>query len=310
MLVFKLPECTPVPSLPENAAIALGNFDGVHRGHQRLFDEANELKAQGKCSFSAAWTFTELAKTVPGASCITDMNTKMLLFAEYGLDYAVFEDFESVCDMECPDFVSGYLVDNLKAGAVICGFNFRFGKSGAGDADTLSSLLCRQGILCKIISAVTYEDMIISSTEIRKRIESGDMEGAAALAGHQFSVSFPVIHGNHIGRTIGIPTINQAFPEGHIIPKRGIYACACFVDGEIFLGVANVGVRPTVSESDVVNCETHIINYDGDLYGHRIRVEFYEYLRDEMKFDSIDFLRRQIKIDIAECLDYFCTVYG
>lgn len=310
MTIYKLPECTPVSALPAGAALALGNFDGVHIGHQRLFDAAGEMKKEGICTCSAAWTFTLLSK--PDSDCphITDREAKLHYFAECGLDYAVFEDFQKICQLDCREFVSRCLLNELEAGGVVCGFNFRFGKGKAGDAKTLFSLLSEHNVPLRIIDAVKQNGIVVSSTEIRERILNGDTKGAADLLGHPFSISFPVVHGNQIGRTIGIPTINQSFPEGHIIPRRGIYACSCFVDGEIYLAVANVGVRPTVSESQSINCETHIINYRGDLYGRRIRVEFYEYLRDEMKFDSVESLRRQIRIDIAECLDYFATEYG
>lgn len=310
MIIYKLPECTPVPSLPEGAALALGNFDGVHRGHQRLFDTVNEMKRRGACTCSAAWTFTTLAKEDKNVTYITDMNAKMLNFANCGLDYAIFEDFSDVCDMECREFVTGRLLETLKAGGIVCGFNFKFGKGGAGDSTVLSTILNEAGIPCEIISPVMRDGVVVSSTKIRDYIENGNMDGAFDLLGRPFSVKFPVLHGKELGRTIGIPTINQSFPEGHIIPKKGIYACTCFVNGEIFLGVCNIGVRPSVDDGDEINCETHIINYTGDLYGKEIKLEFYQYMRDEMKFDSLDALRRQIKIDIAECLDYFCTMYG
>ncbi|MBQ4067197.1 MAG: riboflavin biosynthesis protein RibF [Clostridia bacterium] len=309
MTIYKLPECTPVSALPAGAAVALGNFDGVHRGHQRLFDAARGLADEGKCSCSCAWTFTSPAKISP-ILCLTDMNAKLRLFAQYGLDYAVFEDFELVKNMPCREFVAEYLVEVLGAGYTVCGFNFRFGKGGAGDSALLSATMAELGKGCHVVPAVIHEGLVVSSTEVRKRVECGDMSGAADLLGHPFSIKFPVIHGQKLGRTIGIPTINQSFPEGHIVPRQGIYACSCYVNGEIYLGVANVGVRPTVSDGKTVNCETHIINYSGDLYGKEIEVEFYERLREEMKFDSVDALRRQIRIDIAECLDYFCTMYG
>lgn len=310
MTIYKLPECTPVASLPEGAVLCLGNFDGVHRGHQRLFDCAREMKDAKEASAACAWTFTSVAKAGSPVSCLTDICAKLRLFAEYGLDYAVFEDFSDVCDMSAEHFVSSYLCKGLSAAGVICGFNFRFGKGGEGNCDLLSSLAEENGIFCNVIDAVLSDGEVISSTLIREYITSGNISGAAKLLGHPFSIEFPVLHGKELGRTMGIPTINQSFPEGHIIPCMGIYACTCYVNGEIYLGVANVGVRPTVSSAGTVNCETHIINYSGDLYGKEIRVEFYERLREEMKFDCVDALRRQIRIDISECLDYFATEYG
>lgn len=310
MIIYKLPECTIVPSLPEGAVLALGNFDGVHRGHQRLFDSARESGGSEGGSVCSAWTFDSLAKTEEGALCLTDMKAKLALFSEYGLDYAVFESFDEIRHLSCENFVTDYLCERYKAAGVVCGFNFRFGNGGEGDAERLSVLCDEAGIFCRIVEPVTVGEVVVSSTEVRRRIHNGDMEGAYELLGHPYSISFPVVHGNEIGRKIGIPTINQSFPEGHLIPGQGIYACSVFVDGGIYLGVANIGIRPTVSDCSVINCETHIINYSGDLYGREIKVEFYERLREEMKFDSIDALRRQIKIDISECLDYFCQRFG
>lgn len=310
MIVYKLPEKAVVDTLPKDAAVCLGNFDGVHRGHQKLFDTAKSMAEEGLCTCSAVWCFSTLAKPHSPVPSLTDTQAKLDLFCKYGLEYAVFEDFEAVCNTPCDTFVSEYLVKTLKVGGVICGFNFRFGKGGAGDSTLLKGLLSESEIPCTVLSAVIRRGLVISSTEIRKRVEDGDMDGAYDLMGHPFAISFPVLHGNKIGRTIGVPTINQSFPKGHIIPKRGIYACTCYVNGEIYLGVANVGVRPTVSDSDSVNCETHIINYSGDLYGKKIKVEFYQRLRDEMKFTSVNALKEQIQRDISACLAHFTAVYG
>lgn len=310
MTVYKLPECITVPSLPEGAAICLGNFDGVHLGHQRLFARSAEMKDSGCCTSSCVWTFTDVAKADSNVPCLTDMSAKLELFSDLGLDYAVFEDFSSVRHLDCREFFSRYLVEKLRAGGVVCGFNFRFGKGGEGDSDLLTSLAEEFGIRSSVVDAVLHNGNVISSSLVREYVTKGNISAAHSLLGHPFSIKFPVVHGNEIGRTIGIPTINQSFPEGHIIPCKGIYACSCYVNGEIYLGVANVGVRPTVASDGRVNCETHIINYSGDLYGKEIKVEFYERLREEMKFDSVDALRRQIRIDISECLDYFATEYG
>ena len=125
--------------------------------------------------------------------------------------------------------------------------------------------------------------------------------------GHPFSICLPVVHGRELGRTIGLPTINQSFPRGHIIPRHGIYACVCTVDGHRYAAVANVGVRPTVSAGEGINCETHIIGYDGDLYGESVRVSFYRRLRDEMKFSSIAELKEAIEQDVLSARAFFET---
>lgn len=310
MKIYKLPERQEISALPEGCAVALGNFDGVHRGHQKLFDAARNDVKNKKATASAAWTFTTLAKPVMAAPYITDMYAKLELFAEYGLDYAVFEDFERVRDMTGQDFAENYLIKLLKAASVICGFNFRFGRGGMGDAPQLKELLFACGVECTVLRPVTRRGHIISSSKIRELILDGDMDGAYDLSGHPFSICFPVVRGKQLGRRIGIPTINQDFPEGHIIPKRGIYACTVKVGEDLFLGVANIGVRPTVSCEERVNCETHIINYSGILYGKEIKVDFYKRIRDEKRFSSVEELRSQILRDTEDASEYFGDMYG
>lgn len=315
MIVYKLstdkgtgaPAYRRVDALPPGTAVALGNFDGVHRGHQQLF-----LKAKNAgCTGCAAWTFTSLAKPADSVPFLTDTGTKLRLFAAYGLDYAVLEDFEAVRSQSPAAFAGDYLPGKIRAGSVICGFNFRFGKGGVGDADALRAYLAPAGIPVIIEKPVLWKNRIVSSSAVRSCILDGDMDMAGELLGHPFSISFPVVRGKQLGRTIGIPTINQSFPCGHIIPKTGIYACTCNVGGDIFLGVANIGVRPTVTEGHApINCETHIIDYNGLLYGKEIQVDFFHRLRDELRFSDISQLKEQVQHDIQTTIHYFETTYG
>ncbi len=306
MIVYKLPEGCIVDRLPDGCAIALGNFDGVHRGHQKLFELAGE-----KGHKKAAWTFTTLAKPGLVVPYLTDMKAKLALFVKYGLDYAVFEDFQAIRNMDYVDFATDYLVNSFDPARVVCGFNFRFGRGGVGDAEALRTLLTEKGIDVDVMQPVFRHSKTVSSSAIRVAVLLGDMDGAFDLLGHPFSVNFPVIEGNKLGRKMGIPTINQNFPDGHIIPRHGIYACTATVDGKIYIAVSNIGVRPTVSEgSSHVNCETHIVNYSGDLYGKEVKVEFYSFLRDEMKFSSVEELKAQIFRDVENSKDFFARLYG
>jgi len=305
MTVYKLPEMTAA-ALPDRPfSIALGNFDGVHIGHMRLLESARECALTPPGMLSAAWTFTTLAKENTAVPALTTPAEKLRRFAAAGLDYAIFEDFAAVRDMSAEDFTRDYLVRQLHAAAVICGFNFRFGRGGTGDADFLRAVLAEYGVPLTVIDPVTAGRAIVSSTRIRAAVADGDMETAAALLGRPFAICFPVLYGNQLGRTIGLPTINQNFPDGHIIPRRGIYACVCTVEGQRYAGVANVGVRPTVPGDGRVNCETHIIDYDGFLYGKSIRVEFMHRLRDERKFPSLDALKTAIQGDVCATRAYF-----
>lgn len=291
-------------------SVALGNFDGVHRGHAALLSKTVEIAAEKRIA-SAVWTFSDAAggsANKNGIKLITDIGEKLELISHEGIDYAFVEDFENVRNMSPESFVREILVERLNTVYAICGFNFRFGFKGAGDAELLAALM---GGNAAIIPPVHDDGITISSSIIRTYIEAGDTEKAAKLLGHSFSIEFPVVHGKEIGRTIGIPTINQNFPENHIIPKTGIYACTVSVEDRLYAGVANVGYRPTVdSQHDRINCETHIIDFDGWLYDKRVKVSFCKRLRSEMKFDSLDRLREQISGDIESARAYFIENKG
>lgn len=286
-------------------AVALGSFDGVHLGHAALITRAVRC-ARERGLRAAVWTFRESSPTLPGKSggAITTLSEKLSLIASLGADIALIEDFSRVRDYTPEQFVKGLLVDKAHAEVAVCGFNFRFGRMGLGDCDTLRELMGDEG--CIIVPPVYKNGHLVSSTAIRLFIGAGEMENAAEMLGHPFFIDFPVVHGKQLGRTIGIPTINQNFLEGHIIPKSGIYACTVDIGGDIFLGVSNVGVRPTIkNDGHLINCETHIINYSGWLYGKNIKVSFYKRLRDEMRFPDIDSLKEQIKRDICAAKEYF-----
>jgi len=287
-------------------SVALGNFDGVHVGHAALISRAVEY-ARERGIKSAVWTFSDDAAAIPsksGAKCITSTEEKLALFRELGVDYAFLVPFSEVRDYSPEKFVCEILIDKCNAVCAVCGFNFRFGRGGASDSAELSRLMLPRD--CIVVPAVYVDGSIASSTAVRELIEEGEVEGAAMLLGRAFSIEAPVVEGKHLGRTIGMPTINQNFKDGHIIPKHGVYACIAEIGGKEFCGVANVGTRPTIKEdAHVVNCETHIIGYDGELYGKTVKISFCRRLRDEMKFEGVDALRLQVQRDIEATVKYF-----
>lgn len=290
------------------SAVALGNFDGLHIGHIKLIDEILYHSKRENIP-SVVWSFRQHPENMIRGDItvkrITTLDEKAELLSSKGVDYLVLEDFNAVRDLSPDEFIKNILIDSLHARLVVVGFNFRFGKNAAGTSEYLSRELKKYGVTVKIIPPVIYGDTLVSSSVIRALIENGSMEQAALLLGRPFFISFPVIHGRAFGRTIGIPTINQLFPDNHIVPERGVYATACHIDGLPYLGVCNVGVRPTVSNAETVTCETHIIDFVGSLYGQNIRVEFYKKLRSETKFSSVDKLQDQIKRDIEETKSYY-----
>ena len=299
------------PSRP--TVLVLGNFDGVHKGHLRLIGEAVELSRKNGLD-SAAWTFAEHPQLLLNAKkteYLTDTSEKNIIFAKEGLDYAIYEDFALVKDMTPEDFVKNILIDSLDCRAAVCGFNFRFGKNGSGNAELLQTLMKAHNRDAVVIPPVYIDGGLVSSTAIRALIEDGKTEEASRLLGRPYSVTLPVVEGKRLGRTIGLPTINQSFPQSRIRPKNGIYACTCLIDGKVYRGVSNVGSRPTVNDdSSDVNCETHIIGYEGWLYGQSVTVSFYKRLRDEKRFPDLDLLKSAVENDVAACLDYFSKNEG
>ncbi|MHC1695407.1 MAG: bifunctional riboflavin kinase/FAD synthetase [Eubacteriales bacterium] len=286
-------------------SVALGNFDGVHLGHKALLDEVCSGHGQGYAG--CVWTFSHhtLSYFRPeGIAQITTLEYKSRLFEKNGIEYTVYDDFERVRDMSASRFVDEVLLYQLSCRMAVCGFHFRFGRRGEGDAALLRSLLEKKGVECRVIPPVMLDGELVSSSHIRRLISVGDMEGAARFLGRPFAICLPVVQGYKLGRTIGFPTINQNFPPEHIIPAGGIYACRCIVDGKEYDGVSNIGYRPTVS-GDSLNCETHIMGFSGDLYGDSIEVSFYKRLRGERKFDSVEELKEQIALDVVQAVEYF-----
>lgn len=284
--------------------IALGDFDGVHIGHRELLNLAVS-ESKKRDVLSAVWSM-KYNRNDNQVLYLTDTHEKIGLFEDAEIDMAVFEDFDVVKDYSPEMFVNEVLIKKLNCITAICGFNFHFGKNGAGTADTLSQLMAEQGRDCIIVPPVMYDGETVSSSRIRNLIANGNMEYVHILLGRPFCVKLTVINGNRIGRTLGMPTINQIFPEQHIIPSNGIYCTRCDIDGKTYDCVTNIGTRPTIQDGDMnIVCETHIIGYDGNLYGREICVEFYKKLRDETKFNSLDELKDAIVNDIKEAGNYF-----
>ena len=296
-------------SLPEGARLscALGNFDGVHIGHRELLLEA----AQKNCgaNTSAVWTFRvhpSICRRIPSVKILTSTEQKLELFAESGIEYAILEDFENVCNLSPEEFAKELLIKKLGVCHAVCGFNFSFGNKASGNAKMLKDFFRECGKSASIIPPCTLDGDTVSSSLIREKIEAGEIESAKKLLGHPFSIYLPVTEGRKLGRTIGIPTINQVFPENYAIPRFGVYACRCHVDGKTYFGIANVGVRPTITEAvKQTNCETHILDYSGYLYGKKVRVDFCKFIRAEVKFPSVDALANEIRRNIDEIRKYF-----
>lgn len=266
-------------------SLALGAFDGLHRGHMAV------IRAAAQGASPGVFTFTTGPK---GAPALLTPEDKLLLLEQAGIQRVYRVDFGSLRDMEAQRFVEEVLFEKCHASRICCGGDFRFGRGAAGDAALLSSLCARAGVELEIAPPVEDGGEKVSSTRIRAAVERGDIPTANRLLGRPFGFSLPVIHGNHIGHSLGTPTINQAIPQGFILPRFGVYAAWCFAKGQFYYGVANIGVKPTVG-SDYVLCETWMPDFSGDLYGCPVRLFLLEFLRPEKKFPSLDALKDEIK---------------
>ena len=298
-------EALPAQPPRRGTAVALGSFDGVHRGHQAVIHLAAEFQAKGMLPCVLSF-YPHPAAVLNGAAppaLITPV-LRCEAYAKAGAQAAYEVDFYSVCDMTPRQFVTEILIGKLNAKAVCCGFNFRFGKHGAGTPELLQELCGEYGLELRIAPSIVYEGSPVSSTRIRAAIENGDLSLANAMIGGPFAYDFEVVMGDRRGRTLGSPTINQEFPENFILPRFGVYAGRAWVDSQWKCAVVNFGIRPTFSLPRP-RSEAYILDYSGDLYGYHIKVQLLEYLRGEMKFYGVEELKQQITADASAARKVF-----
>jgi riboflavin kinase/FMN adenylyltransferase len=290
-------------------AIALGFFDGVHIGHGALLRKTKERAAElgvspSVLSFDVHPDKLVFGKEIPLIN--SALSREEIIRRCYGIDEVVFIHFNrhTMC-MPWQEFADT-IIEELKLAWIVVGHDFCFGYRGEGTAEKLRDYCGEKGIGCDIIEAVRLDGRIVSSTYIRTLIAEGDMEEAARYLGHPHTLQDTVHSGYHLGTKLGAPTINMHFPEGVIVPRYGVYAAKVFLeDGSGHIAVANIGVRPTVSEEQRVNVESHLLQFSGNLYGRQARVEFYKFLRPERKFADYEELSRQIGRDADAARAYF-----
>ena len=290
--------------------IALGFFDGVHRGHGALL-QAVTAAAQRLDAVPCAFTFDRsptaviTKQPVPLISSVEDRIWLMRRY--YGIQEVIVAPFDGMQKMDWEDFITQYLVRELGVVHVVAGHDFHFGYMGKGNPQRLKDKCAELGLGCDIIGRVEQDGITISSTYIRTLIAQGEMERANDFLGHPHTLTNRVAHGKRIGgSTLGFPTVNLRVPQGVIIPAFGVYATKVWFDGQCRWAVTNVGVRPTVQDNDNrVTVEGFILDFDGDLYGHEIRMEFFRHLRPEQKFSSMQALSDEIRRNAQQTRDYF-----
>lgn len=280
---------------------ALGFFDGVHLGHQALLSACVSLaraggRTPGAVTF-AAHPDTLVLHETPGL--INTIEDRRNLLRTFGMEAVVALPFDDA--MRClswEDFLL-MLINKWDAGGFVCGEDFRFGFRGEGNAARLADFCRQRGLPWVTVPEQELEGRRVSSTYIRTQLESGDMSTAVRFLGHPHLLTGTVVPGQHIGRTLGVPTANLLLPEGVLVPKHGVYACRCLTGGGAWPAVTNIGTRPTVSGSGVT-VEPWILDYTGDLYGKTITLEFYRFLRPERKFPDLTALKAQIQRDAQD----------
>ncbi len=294
----------PYPVPREKTVVALGFFDGVHRGHAALLQKTAAHAAETG-AIPAVFTFHDDGQLKGGCRLLSE-EERLRAFHAHGIRRVYLADFSALSSLSPHAFTEDILLAACGAVAAVCGFNFRFGHRGAGDATLLSTLLATHGVPLTILPAETEGGEPISSTRVREAIEDGRMEEAARLLGHPYTLTARVAHGKELGRRLGFPTANLPFFPHAALPAFGVYAVRSWVEGldlPLF-GVANVGLRPTVEHADAANCEVHLFDASPNLYGKEMRVELLTHLRGETRFSSPDELRAQIARDSAEAKEY------
>ncbi len=289
MLVFHTIKESDAPT-----AVALGCFDGLHIGHQKVIYRAvagHDLGLSPTVFTFSASPLSDLKGK--GALRLMTNHEKLHLLEKIGIEQVYMPDFAQVRSVCAEDFVAKILDGMFHAQRVCCGFNFHFGAGGKAGSEELRRLCAARGIETIIVPEVDVDGLPVSSTRIRSLIAQGKVDEAAKLLGRRFGYTFPVEHGRQLGRELGMPTINQRIPEEFILPRFGVYASVVHVDDREYCGVTNIGVKPTVG-SDHVLSETWILDYGGNLYGRAIPVELVGFIRPEKKFSSIDELRQTV----------------
>ena len=294
--------------MTKQKVMALGFFDGIHVGHAALINmikqRADETGAEpAVLTFDVHPDNLVLKKTVPLINSAEDR--KHILKRCFGIDEVVVIHFnQRVMRMDWQAFLNE-IIDEMNLRWIVVGHDFRFGYKGLGTAAKLKEHCEGRGVGCDIIPAVCRDGVIVSSTLIRRLIESGEMEKANEYLGHPHTLTDVVRSGYHLGTQMGTPTINMGFPQGSIIPRHGVYAAKAYIDGQEYMSVTNVGIRPTVSDSGNVNVESFLLDFRGNLYGHQARIDFYKFLRPEHKFADVEALAAQIKSDAQTTREYF-----
>ena len=282
----------------KKTAVALGSFDALHKGHLKVICGCIEYAQK-----NGLVSVVQLVE-IPNSKRVNTIEKRLEILDDMGADIVVIEEFsQQFKEVKYRDFVEEYLAKRYNAAAVFSGDNYRFGYMAEGDTQKLMAECGKYGIEVFVSDCVRLEGTI-SSTEIRKFVENGDMEKATLCMGRPFSLSGRVVHGKALGRKLGFPTANIEIPDGFVVPQCGVYAAVVVVGKDRFYSIANVGAKPTVNDKKP-NIEAYMFDFNDEIYGDEIQVEFCKKLRDIKKFENIAELSRQIERDKLDAEKYF-----
>ena len=286
--------------IEEGTAVAIGKFDGLHLGHRRLLKEILRQKEDGLKA--AVFTFDPSPEVFFGMNPSRELSTneeKRALFKEIGIDILVEFPFNRMTAATPPeDFVVDILCRRMNARFVAAGTDLSFGAMGKGNFALMSSLARHLGFEARKIDKIERNGKVISSTLIRRLVEEGNMEEAAACLGAPYRITGKIVHGRALGRRIGIPTLNQLPPPDKLLPPFGVYYSEVKADGRTYKGMTSIGTKPTVTEEHVVTVETYLYDFEGDLYGETAEVGLLTYRRPEKRFSGVMELRKTMEEDI------------
>ena len=287
----------------KNSWLTVGVFDGVHRGHQQILTRLT-AGAREQSVPAVVLTFEPHPAKLFGRGeirLLTLPDERVELLETYGVDVTIVHPFDQqVANTSAFDFMQG-LKKHLGVSHLVLGYDSTLGKNREGDATRLREIGQELGYTLEVVSALSDESGVISSTEIRKLIATGNIAEAARLMGHPYSLHGPVIHGDARGRTINVPTANIAYSQEKMIPAIGIYACWAYLRGRKYQAAINIGVNPTFTpDKQIPNVEAHILDFRDEIYGEDVKLEFVQRLRNELRFDSVESLLEQIWKDIED----------
>lgn len=292
--------------IEEATAVAIGKFDGFHCGHQKLLRKMQEQKEKGLAT--VVFTFVPSPAAFFSKEPLKDLTTieeKRSIFEKAGIDYLIeYPFYQEIADMEPETYIKEVLVERIHAKCIVAGEDVSFGKRGAGNDQLLKEKSKLYGYDVIIIEKVQYDGREVSSTFVREEVAKGNMELVHELLGIPYHVGGEIVHGRKLGRTLGMPTVNQIPPEAKLLPPRGVYYSYVMYGDRKLPSITNIGVKPTVTDTVVMGVETYIYDFDEDVYGKEMEVYLLYFKRPEMRFDSVEALMKQMSEDIEEGRKY------